>query len=81
MRNSIRHIRIAILLHRTESFLIVNVLLGDHDCRRAAGHAHIEGQMAGVAPHDLHDGTALMGLHGVPQLVNGVQRGIASNRQ
>ena len=50
--------------------------LGHQHGGRAHGQAHVESQMAGVAAHDLHDGAALVGLHGVPQTVDGVHGGI-----
>ena len=46
-----------------------------HQHRRGPhGYAHIQGQISGVAAHDLHHGAALMGLHGVPQLVDALHR-------
>ena len=46
-------------------FIVHRVLRDDHGSS-AAGHAHGEGQMARPVAHDLHHGTALVRLHGVP---------------
>ena len=48
----------------------INGLLGDQNGGSAAGQTHIHGKVARVAAHDLHNGAALVGLHGVPQLID-----------
>ena len=48
-----------------------------HQHRRGAhGKTHIQRQISGMAAHDLHHGAALVGLHGVPQLVDALHRRI-----
>ena len=44
--------------------------LGDEHRRGTHGDAHIQGQITGAAAHDLHHRAALVGLHGVPQLIH-----------
>ena len=43
---------------------------GDQDRRRTGGQADGQGQIPSIAPHDLHDRAALMGLHRITQAVN-----------
>ena len=52
------------------------LFLRDQHRRCADGKAHIHGKMAGVAAHDLHHGAALVGLHGIAQLVDALDGGI-----
>ena len=51
--------------------------LWNEDCGGSHCDAHIQGEVTGVAAHHLHHRAALMGLHGVPQLVNALHSGIA----
>ena len=57
--------------------LEVQRLLRHQHGGRADGDAHIQRQETGVAAHDFHHRAALMGLHGIAQLVNAVDGGVA----
>ena len=46
-----------------------------HQHRRGThGQTYVQRQIAGPVAHDLHHGTALVGLHGIPQLVDALHR-------
>ena len=49
---------------------------GQDDRRSAHGDADIHGQMARVAPHDLHDAGALVALHRIREFVDGLDGGV-----
>ncbi|MPM63688.1 hypothetical protein SDC9_110569 [bioreactor metagenome] len=51
-------------------------MLGNQNGGSPDGDADIDGKMPGVAPHDFDHGGALVGLHGVRQLIDGVDGGI-----
>ena len=57
--------------------------LGHQHGGGADGHAHIQRQITGAVAHDLHHGAALVGLHGVAELVHtlhgGVGRGVEAD--
>ena len=55
----------------------IQLPLGNQHGGGAHGDAYIQGQIPRVAAHDLHHGAALMGLHGVPQLVDAFDGGVA----
>ena len=57
--------------------LEVFLMLRDENGRSAYGDAHIQRQETRVSAHDLHDRAALVGLHGIPQLVDAVDGGVA----
>ena len=42
----------------------------------AGGQTRVQGQMAGIAAHDLHHGAAVVGLGGIPQLIDALHSGI-----
>ena len=51
-----------------------------HQHRRSAhGQSHIQRQIPGAAAHHLHHRAALVGLHGVPQPVNALHRGVGGS--
>ena len=70
-----RETRILDALHHVP--LEVHRMLGDKHDSGADRDPHIEGQEARVAAHDLHDGAALVRLHGVAQLVDALDGGVA----
>ena len=63
------------LLHHV--LLKVHIPLRDQHGGSTHGNAHIQGQIARMAAHHLHHRAALVGLHGVPQLVDALDGGVA----
>ena len=56
--------------------LKIDGFLGNQDSGRAHRETDIHGEIPGVPPHDFHDGAALVGLHGVPQLIDALNGGV-----
>ena len=55
----------------------IQLTLGQADCGRADCTANLQCQMTCTAAHNLYNRAALVGLHGVAQLIDALDRGIA----
>lgn len=52
---------------------------GNQDSGSAHSDAYIERQVTGVAAHDLYHRATLMGLHGIPQLIDTLDGGVTGS--
>ena len=57
--------------------LIIHRMFGHDHSGGAAGHTHVQSQMTRTMAHNLYHRAALVGLHGIPQLVDGLQGRVA----